>query len=159
MAFLSIGGDAIVCHWHIWHLSVSVVVAEQWSCMELLTHSLYLGKAADSSDPPISATHGSINSDITSVLTRASGSHNSCWRQQTTSIWRKWDSAVLTDFLAQGIAYISIRIILKLKGRNYSAIIGWPYVQVKYNYCVAFGEKVSLTEVVHWKSSLYLVAC
>lgn len=80
-------------------------------------------------------------------------------RQQHMGQLRFCSSYKQRDSLVQGIASISTRIILKLKGRNYSAIIGWPYVQVKYNYCAVFGKKVSLTEVVHRRSSLYLVAC
>lgn len=43
VVFLNIRGNSTGGHWCIWHilrLSVLVVAAELWSCMEFLTHSL-----------------------------------------------------------------------------------------------------------------------
>lgn len=52
-----------------------------------------------------------------------------------------WQFLKKKDSPAQVIAHDSTRITLKLKGRNYSAIIDWPYVQVKYNYCALLDRK------------------
>lgn len=62
-------------------------------------------------------------------------------RQQHSGQLRFCSSEEEKRSLFQGITWISTRIILKLEGRNYSAIIVWPYMYKSNTIIMLFLER------------------